>query len=481
MKTKPKRGSILTLDIHALAFGGKGISRLKNEDGTPGYVVFVPNTIPGQKVLTRIIKSRNRHAEGKLLDILDKSPDEVEIPYQSIPGAPYATWPLEKQELEKKQGTFELFKRIGNVQEPESIFDEFISSPRAWHYRNKMEYSFSAVGFDIENKKEFDGFALGFKHRGQWLSVENMDKDSGLFDADIEDKLKQIRTWCENTGLLPWHAARHSGFFRYLTFRKSFKDQRFLCNLTTTSPNGDEFDAQAFVDLIRSLFGQRVAGIWHTLNDETGDRNMSQNTDQRLLFGQVIIQDILLDLEFDVSLQSFFQPNPSAASLLYSKAVDYALLNRTPNKEDVIMDLFCGTGTIGQILAQRCGGTQNIIGVDIVDEAIENAKQNAIKNKLEGLEFFAADVGRFLKEFPQYQNKIHTIILDPPRGGIAPKTLKRIIDLGAKRIVYVSCNPATQARDTIDLYQAGYQLKKLSMVDQFPHTAHIETVALFEK
>jgi 23S rRNA (uracil1939-C5)-methyltransferase len=145
-----------------------------------------------------------------------------------------------------------------------------------------------------------------------------------------------------------------------------------------------------------------------------------------------------------------------------------------------VMDLFCGTGTIGQILASRSENAK-IIGVDIVASAIEDAKKNANRNGIEGLEFYAADVGKFLSQYPQYKNKIRTIILDPARAGIAPKTLKKIIDINADRIVYVSCNPATQARDTVELMDRGYQMKKLSFVDQFPHTSHIETVVLFER
>ncbi len=144
------------------------------------------------------------------------------------------------------------------------------------------------------------------------------------------------------------------------------------------------------------------------------------------------------------------------------------------------MDLFCGTGTIGQILSQRAKNV-SIIGVDIVAEAIEDAKKNAKRNNIKGIEFFAADVGKFLFQFPQYEGKIGTIVLDPPRAGIAPKTLRKVMRLGADRIVYISCNPSTQARDTEQLEFAGYKLKKLTLVDQFPHTSHIEAIAMFVK
>jgi len=471
-----KRGDRIEVTIEDLAFGGKGIARVGDE----GYVVFVPNTIPGQRVKCRLIKKRRKHAEGKLLEVLEQSTEEVAITYQPIPGAPYASWPIEKQCAHKQQSTFELFKRIGHEHTVESVFDEFIASPSNWHYRNKMEYSFSTVRFDLTDGGEYDEPALGFKHRGQWLAVENMDGDSGLFDAAIEDDIKTIRTWCEQSGLPFWHPARHEGFFRFLTFRKSFATQRVLINLTTSGSHLAEFDAEGFVACCTNLWGDRVAGIIQSVNNSTGDRTMDEPDEVSQLYGEPVIQDELLGLNFEISMRSFFQPNPQAAALLYQKAIDYVFYDQDKETPEVVMDLFCGTGTIGQILTKQSSGAKEIIGVDIIPEAIENAKENAKRNGLNGLSFYAADVGKFLVQYPEYANKIDTIVLDPPRGGIAPKTLKKIIALGAKRIVYVSCNPATQARDLIELREAGYGLTKLSMVDQFPHTAHIETVALFD-
>jgi 23S rRNA (uracil-5-)-methyltransferase RumA len=179
-------------------------------------------------------------------------------------------------------------------------------------------------------------------------------------------------------------------------------------------------------------------------------------------------------------MKSFFQTNPKCAEKLYNKVVEYVLEDKSKVDNTVVMDLFCGTGTIGQIVASRSENAK-IVGVDIVASAIADAEKNAKRNNIEGLQFYAADVGKFLFEHPEYQDKIKTIILDPARAGIAPKTLRKIIRLNADRMVYVSCNPATQARDTELLREAGYQMKKISLVDQFPHTSHIETVVLFEK
>jgi 23S rRNA (uracil-5-)-methyltransferase RumA len=250
--------------------------------------------------------------------------------------------------------------------------------------------------------------------------------------------------------------------------------------LVTTSYDLPKFDLDKFAEFLVSLFGNRVAGLLHTVNDEIGDRTIATSGSISLVYGKDKIIEELLNLDFEISMKSFFQTNPKSAEKLYTKVIDYALENKEAIDNTVVMDLFCGTGTIGQILASRSENTK-IVGVDIVASAIEDAKENAKRNGIEGLKFYAADVGKFLNEHPEYTNKIRTIILDPARAGIAPKTLKKIINLNAERLVYVSCNPATQARDTEQLMQAGYTIKKFSLVDQFPHTAHIETVVLFEK
>ena len=225
--------------------------------------------------------------------------------------------------------------------------------------------------------------------------------------------------------------------------------------------------------------GDRIAGIQHTINDNVADRAKIENGDNKLLYGKPVVTEKLVDLSFEISMESFFQTNPACAELLYNKALDY-VFEEEIKSDKVVLDLFCGTGTIGQILAKRSNGIK-VIGVDIVPEAIEDAKRNAQVNQLKGLEFFAADVGKFLKEKPELNGKIASIILDPPRAGIAPKTLQKVIDLDAENIVYISCNPSTQARDTDTLIQAGYELLKFSLADQFPHTGHIESIAKFQK
>ena len=471
-----KKGDIIELEIHDMAFGGKGISRVKTEDGD--FVIFVINGIPGQTVKAKVMKKKKRFAEARKIEVITPSADEIEVPFQPISGAPYITLPIAKQQEYKKLTALDLFRKIGEIDNTEELFDEYIESPEVYNYRNKMEYSFSVIRHDINTNEEHDDFGLGFKHTGTWWKVENLDKDSGLFDKQMEDSLKDIRIYLEKTGLPAWHPPKKEGFYRHLVVRKSFSNDELLLNLVTTSTDSDKFDKKAFANFLKELLGNRLAGFIHTINDDVADRAKLEQGPSGLVTGNETIIESILGLKFEISMQSFFQTNPASAEKLYQKVVDYTFEDNDIENQ-VVMDLFCGTGTIGQILASKTKNTK-IIGVDIVASAIDNAKRNAKLNGISDIDFYAADVGKFLKEYPQYEGKIGTIVLDPPRAGIAPKTLRKVINLGAKRIIYVSCNPATQARDRVELRDAGYELKKFSLVDQFPHTSHVESIMLFK-
>ncbi len=474
---KLKKGTILELEIHDFAYGGKGIHRAETESGR--YVVFVLNAIPGQIVRAKVQKKRKKYAEARLLQVIEKSPLENEVPFQRISGAPYISLPIQKQHEFKQTAVFDLFKKIAKIENPEALFDAFITSPNTHHYRNKMEYSFSVIRHDLENDQEVDDFGLGFKRTGTWWKVENLDNDSGMFDEQFEKNLHMIRIWLEKTGLSAWHPPKKEGFFRHLVVRKSFIDNQLLINLVTSSSGIDQFDKEGFKNLLIDIFGDRLAGYIHSVNDDVADRAKLDQGPSTLVYGKDRITEKILELDFEISMQSFFQTNPKSAEVLYSKVIQYATENNKI-EDSVIMDLFCGTGTIGQLIASAVESAE-VIGVDIVPSAIENAKKNAELNRINGLKWFASDVGKFLSEYPEYKSRIGTIIIDPPRAGIAPKTLQKIIQLDASRIVYVSCNPATQARDIVELKEGGYQIVKFSLIDQFPHTGHIESIVLFEK
>lgn len=472
------RAEVVTLQISGYSFGGRGVAKVPTENGD--YVVFVDNAFPGQTVKARIAKKKKKYAEAKLIDVIERSDLEVISDFQEISGAPYIYVPVEAQEKAKKDSTLEIYRRIGGVKDPEALLDTFISSPEHFFYRNKMEYSFSSIEHDIATGEESDGaFALGFKRRGTWWKVESLDKPSGMFDEQWETILIELRALLKSTGLPAWHPPQKTGFFRHIVVRKSFHQDQLLLNFVTSSEGLDQFDSSILVDFLKEKLGDRLAGVQHTINDNVADRAKIENGEWKLLYGKEVIVERLLGLDFEISMESFFQTNPKSAERLYEKALDY-VFEENLEANDVVMDLFCGTGTIGQILTSRKADVR-IVGVDIVAEAIEDARKNAKRNGIDSIEFYAADVGKFLREYPDFKGKIKTIILDPPRAGIAPKTLQKVMELGAENIVYISCNPSTQARDTETLLKEGYALQKLALVDQFPHTGHIEAIAKYKK
>ena len=468
-----KKGKVETFDVEEMAYGGKGISKVATDRGD--FIVFIPNTIPGQKVLARIVKTSRRHAEARLLRVVEPSSLESDIPYQTVSGAPFAKVAMERQRFWKQRDSLAQFERNG-IPEIHEVFRAFLSSPKDWCYRNKMEYSFSAITWDHDKEEAVDRFGFGFKRRGMWWCVEDLDKPSGLFDSRFEEELKKIRAYCEATGLPPWHAPQRKGFFRTLMVRYSFHEDAFLFCLQTTSDDLDQFDLPAFADFLESLIPGRMAGFIHCVNDEEGDRFDFEKQKLTLIKGKDTITERISGLDFDISLSSFFQTNPASAEVLYAQVSDYVKEFGSAGK---VMDLFCGTGTIAQLLASTSG--EEVIGVDIVESAIEDAQRNAKRNGVDGVQFFASDIGHFLRDHPEYQGKIGTIVLDPPRAGITPKSLNKVIALDAPSIIYVSCNPATQARDVIRLKEAGYALKAYHLVDQFPHTSHIEGIAALVK
>ncbi|HIO58770.1 MAG TPA: 23S rRNA (uracil(1939)-C(5))-methyltransferase RlmD [Flavobacteriales bacterium] len=472
-----RKGEFLEVTITGSAYGGKGIAKIPTEKGD--FTVFVQNTFPGQKVNAQVVKCKNRYAECSLRDILEPSTDEIDTPYQTIPGAPYASFPIELQHKYKEESAIDLFERIGGIKDVRSLYKGMVDSPSHWHYRNKMEYSFSEIRHDLESGEKVDDFGLGFKHRGTWWAVENLDRDSGLFDKQIEDDLHKVRKWCEKTGLPAWHPPKREGFFRFFVIRRSVSENTILINLVTTSGDKGKFVESEFVEFILGLWGDRVAGILHTINDDIGERVEAREGSSKMIYGLERITETLHGLKFDISLSSFFQTNPLSAERLYAEVIALAVESDMGGKDAIVLDLFCGTGTISQLLAQHHEG--EIIGVDMVESAIEDARISAKRNGAKNVTFYAADVGKFLLEYPQYRGRIRTLVMDPPRAGISPKSLRKVIRLQADRMVYVSCNPATQARDMATLAENGYKLVQFKLIDQFPHTSHVECVAMFER
>ncbi len=474
---RPKKGEELTGEVVDMAYGGKGIVKINM--GVKDYIIFISNTIKGQKIKYKVTKRKENYAEGRLLKIIKRSKIEKKKTYQSISGAPYSTLDISFQHELKRKQVFELLKKIGGVKSLEKKFDAFIQSPSIWHYRNKMDYSFSSIRFIQKTNEIIDEFSLGFKKINTWWIVENLEKDSGLFDKKWEDSLKEIRKCCIKTGLPAWNIPQKKGFFRNLVVRKSIVNNNFLVELITSSENLRKFKANDFCQTLLNLHPNRIEGIIHTINDNASDRVDYSKVKTNLLFGSNIIYESILNLKFEISMNSFFQTNPKSAEKLYSQVYRY-VFEENIFKHDVILDLFCGTGTITQIIASK-NPNLKVIGVDIVEKAIENAIESTKKNKINNASYFIGDVGKFLFHNKELINKINSVIIDPPRSGVSKKSLKKVIELNSKKIIYVSCDPSTQARDINFLENNGYKLVKFSIIDQFPHTYHIETIALLEK
>ena len=473
-----KKKERLKIYIEDIVYGGNGISKHPHHH-TEDFVIFVKNGIQGQTVLVEIIKLKRNYAEAKIIEVVEKSPLQKKRNYQKISGAPYYDLDIKYQRQKKKDLVIEVFQQIGGVSNIEEYYDAFIESPKTWHYRNKMEYAFSSIIYDKEKKCDIDDFGLGFKKENTWWMVENLEKDSGLFDKEWEDSLSEIRSFCMETGLPAWNIPQKKGFFRNLNVRKSYKDDKLLIELVTSSHNIKKFSPTLFINKIIGLHDKKIAGIIHTINDDVSDRINYKNVDSKTIFGDDKIVENMLGLDFEIYMSSFFQTNPLCAQKLYQKVVEYTSLNSKVEKP-VILDLFCGTGTIAQMIATKKHETK-VIGVDIASSSIQNAKKSAKKNNIKNVQFYNLDIRDFLIQNPHLKGKINSIIIDPPRPGVSKKSIKKIIELDGEEIIYVSCNPSTQARDIKLLLECGYVIKKFSIADQFPHTHHIETIFLLVK
>ena len=453
-------GDVLELEIMDLAFGGEGVAKLD------GMVFFVNGGITGQTVKAKIKRVKRRFIEAVALEVVKRSELEIMPEFQLVPGAPWETLPIEKQREIKKSQVFELFTKFAKL-DLNPVFDELISSPQGWFYRNKMDFSF---GTDAEGE-----FALGSKKRGQFRLVESLSKPCGLFDEQFERLLPVIRDFCEKTGLPP-HDGQCGGFFESLVVRRSIAEDKFLVEIIVAGLDA-KFDPVAFAELLKTNLGERFGGaFWSQKIRKEGRQTELIPT---FITGEEKIREELCGLEFEISRDAFFQPNPYSAEKLYNKAIEFVDLK----EGESALDLFCGTGTIAQILAKKYPASR-VVGVEIVESAVEDAKKNAEKNKLKNVTFACADVRKWLKEHHHSavkETSKEVIVVDPPRSGIVRKSLDRIIGRAPSRIVYVSCNPATLARDTKILMENGYKIDKFALVDQFPHTAHVEAVARFVK
>lgn len=501
-----KKGQVHEGFVERVDFPNKGIVRVGEE------AVVVKNCLPGQKVKFGINKVRKGKAEGRLLEVLEQSPLETGRPcslFGVCGGCTYLSLPYEEQLHIKEMQVKRLLDGVLDRQEKSWQWEGIKGSPKAYEYRNKMEFTFGDVS-------KGGPLSLGMHKRGSFYDIVTVE-DCELVDEDYRVILKAVREYFAQKEVSFFHRLSHKGYLRHLLVRKASGTGEILAALVTTSQmpwegedggqgqrivdgcgeDGEKVlesiessseDGQTlellrgFVDILLALEQEgkllgRFAGILHITNDSIADTIQSDRTD--ILYGQDYFYEELLGLKFKISVFSFFQTNSYGAEVLYETVREYIgdIKNADPDgaPDKVVFDLYSGTGTIAQLMAPAA---KKVIGVEIVEEAVEAARQNAKENGLSNCDFLAGDV---LKVLAELEAKPDMIILDPPRDGIHPKALPRIIDYGVERIVYISCKTTSLVRDLEVFLDNGYVVERAVAVDQFPWTANVETVVLLSK
>jgi 23S rRNA (uracil1939-C5)-methyltransferase len=446
-------GQELELHVDSLAYGGNGVARLN------GFVVFVRRGLPGDTVRARVTKVKRNHAEALATEIVEPSPERVEAPcahYPACGGCRFQDLAYEAQARIKHEQVEDALRRLGAIAEPP--LEPILPAASIFHYRNKLEYSFA---------QHEDGPALGFHRAGRWDEV--LDIEKCWLTTDLGNAVRNtVRDWAREEGLTAYDQETQRGYLRHLVYREGRNTGQVLV-LLVTAP-GERFETGYFVEVLRRF--PEVRSIHWAINDTPAEVT---NLPTRLLWGDDSIEERLCGLRFRVSPNAFLQTNTEMADRLYGIARDYAGLTGA----ETVWDLYCGIGTIGLTLARDA---LTIWGIDVWEESVARAIENAELNEITNAAFFAGNVGQVIEELRDRSGDPDVVVVDPPRAGLAGKALRRLGRIGARRIVYVSCNPTTLASDVKALRADwGYELRRARPVDMFPHTPHVETVALLER
>ena len=452
-----KKGQVYEGLIEKVEFPNKGIVSVEGEANK----VIVKNGMPGQKIKFAVNKMRKGKAEGRLLEVIEKSSLETREPVCSIfpdcGGCMYQTMSYEDQMKMKEQQVKEILDAaiIGDYE-----FEGVKASPKEFAYRNKMEFSFG-------DEYKDGPLSLGLHKKGSTYDVLTA-FDCKLVHEDMTKILVCVLDYFKERNVSYYKKMQHTGYLRHLLLRRGDITGEILVNLVTTTQ--EEYDLTPLVDALLTLeLEGKVVGVLHILNDSLSD--VVQSDETRVLYGQDYFYEKLLGMEFKITPFSFFQPNSRAAEVLYSTVRDYL----GDMKGKTLYDLFSGTGTIGQILSPVA---ERVIGVEIVEEAVVAANENAKHNGITNCKFLAGDVFKVLDEI---EEKPDVIVLDPPRDGIHPKALPKILDYGVDTIVYISCKVTSLARDLEMMQAKGYRVVKAVACDQFCQTVHLETITLLQK
>ncbi len=452
-----KKGQVYEGRIEKVEFPNKGLVYVEGEEKP----VIVKNGIPGQKVKFAVNKLRKGKAEGRLLEVVEHSPFETRKPVCSIfpacGGCMYQTMSYEDQmEMKGKQVKEILDAAIVGDYE----FEGVKASPKEFAYRNKMEFSFG-------DEYKDGPLSLGLHKKGSTYDVLTA-ADCKLVHEDMTKILSCVLQYFKERNVSYYKKMQHTGYLRHLLLRRGDISGEILVNLVTTTQ--EEHDLTELTEALLALnLEGKIVGILHILNDSLSD--VVQSDETKVLYGQDYFYEKLLGMEFKITPFSFFQPNSRAAEVLYRTVRDYL----GDMKGKTLYDLFSGTGTIGQILSPVA---EKVIGVEIVEEAVVAANENAKHNGIENCKFLAGDVFKVLDEI---EEKPDVIVLDPPRDGIHPKALPKILDYGVDTIVYISCKVTSLARDLEMMQAKGYRVVKAVACDQFCQTVHVECVVLLSR
>ena len=464
-----KKGFRGTGTVERVDFPNKGIA--VTDDGDR---VIVKNTIPGQKVEFVVNKVKHQRAEGRLMEVIEKSPLETEEPcphFGMCGGCTYQTVPYEKQlDMKLTQVKKLISDAIGTEKESGYEFIGIHGSPKKSEYRNKMEFSFG-------DEYKDGPLALGMHKRGSFYDLVTV-SDCQIVDEDFRTILKATLDYFSKNNIPYFHRATHKGYLRHLLVRKATKTGEIIVDLVTSTQT-EGFDEEELLAgfryaLLTRQYDGRFKGVLHTKNDSVADVVKNEGTE--VLYGDSYFYEELLGLKFKITPFSFFQTNSLGAEVLYETAREFILgEDKDSLNGKTVYDLYSGTGTIAQLMAPVC---KEVVGVEIVEEAVCAAKENAALNGLDNCKFIAGDV---LKVLDEIEEKPDYIILDPPRDGIHPKAIGRIIDYDVENMVYISCKPTSLARDLQIFMARGYRVEKICCVDMFPNTYHVETVCLLSK
>jgi len=447
-RSRPRRGEELEVAIDSLAHGGAGVGR------TDGFVVFVRGTVPGDRVRVRVDKAKRSFAEASVVELLEPSSDRIE-PRSPHAGAPWQVLPYERQLEEKERQVRDALSRLGGFEDPP--VEAIVPAVEPFRYRNSVEYSFGTA--------EDGELTLGFHRAGRWDVIDDLRED--ILASERVDVLREsVRRWSREQGLAPYDRRTHEGFLRNLVVREGRRTGQLQARLVTSKgpfPSG-EFAGALPAESV--LWTQTEGVAESTREGKTRTLKGSASLEEQLHLGGE-------RLRFRISPDAFFQTNTEMAERLYAAAAELAGLTG----RERVFDLYCGIGTIALALSLSA---REVVGVELVERAVADAIENAKLNGIDNARFYAGDIRTAMRPLLEEEGKADVVVVDPPRAGLSQKVVRRILEIEASRIVYVSCNPTTLAPNARQMVDAGYELRTVRPVDMFPQTPHIESVALLE-